>query len=155
MEVCGEKDLHPVHTARSRLTYCFTLKHHGAGSPSDSRWLPELSRDEKFGVFDMVDRLDLSDDEGNLHGIRVRTGGSRTEILPLGTRYELIARFWEQGVSHWHGHPLWPILQRGATNRSRQGYVPPRRVFERMVQANVLSAIQARRLKTGHHIRNL
>ncbi len=156
MEVCEARDIHPQPTQRSGHTYCFTPKHHGAGSKTDSQWLPDLPRIEEFAVFDLADRLDLSDPDGNLYGLRIRQGGTRPEILKLGTRQELIARFWaEEGPRHWHGHPLWPIDEQGSLNRKSQKYQPPREVFDRMVEAGLLNAAQARRLRIGSHVRNI
>lgn len=154
MEVCEAKDIHPQTTHRSGHTYCFTPKHHGAGSKTDSQWLPEpdLTRDEEFAVFDLADLHDLSDPDGNLYGLRIGRGETEGEILALGTRGECIARFWaEQRPRHWHGHPLWPIDVRGAPNRRAQRYRPPPSVFEKMVEAGLISRPQARRLKAGKY----
>ena len=78
------------------------------------------------------------------------------EVLELGTRHEIIARFWvEAERNHWHGHPLWPVNAEGPLNRKGQAYRPPKEVFARMVAENLLTEIQAGRLKTGRHLRNL
>jgi hypothetical protein len=100
MEVCEPRDIHDQPTRSDRrLRYCFTPKHHGAGSKSDSQWLPEpdLPRHEEFAVFDMADFHQLADPDGNLYGLRIRQVDERREILELGTRHEYIARFWAQG----------------------------------------------------------
>jgi hypothetical protein len=94
MEVCEARDIHDRTTQLSHLTYCFTPKHHGAGSRSDARWLPGLPRAEEFAVFDMADLHQLSDDDGNLYGLRIRQDNTSREVLELGTRHEMIARFW-------------------------------------------------------------
>jgi hypothetical protein len=156
MEVCGERDIHPRTTRRNQLTYCFTPKHHGAGLKSDACWLPSLSRAEEFAVFDMADWHQLSDDDGNLYGLHIRQNDAKREILELGTRHELIAHFWaETQQNHWHGYPLWPVSDKGPLNRKKQDCRPPKEVFDKMMAENVLTRIQAGRLRTGRHVRNL
>lgn len=156
MEVCGEDDLYPQCTTRSHLIYCFYAKHHGAGSATDGRWLPELTRADEFAVFEMADYNDLGDEEGNLYGLRIVVIDEKQRIKVLGTRYELIARFWAaEGQAHWHGHPLWPILEKGSSNRKNQRYRPPTEVFDRMLESGLITRTQSRRLKTGNHVRNL
>lgn len=104
MDVCGPEDIHGRPTARSGLTYCFTPKHRGAGSTGDARWRPDLSREEEFGVFE------IADDNGNLYGLYLVKEGGRWQILGLGIRGELIARFWHEAPAvPWHDHLLWPI----------------------------------------------
>jgi hypothetical protein len=158
MEVCEPRDIHGQLTQLNRLTYCFTPKHHGAGSKSksDSQWLPNLPRPEEFAVFDMADIHQLAGPDGNLYGLRIRQVGERREILELGTRHEYIARFWaEEQQRHWHGHPLWPIQTKETQNRKGQRYCPPREVFDRMVREGLLTANQSVRLRTAKHLRNL
>jgi len=156
MEVCEPRDVHPQATRLNHLSYCFTPKHHGAGLKSDACWLPDLPRLEEFAVFDMADWHQLSDNDGNLYGLRIRQDNTFREILELGTRHEMIARFWvEADQNHWHGHPLWPVLDKGPLNRKRQAYRPPKEAFDQMVAANILTEIQAGRLKTARHLRNL
>jgi len=156
MEVCEARDIHDRTTQLHHHSYCFTPKHHGAGSRSDACWLPNLPRAEEFAVFDMADLHQLSDDDGNLYGLRIRQNNTKREVLELGTRHEVIARFWvEARRNHWHGHPLWPVIAKGPLNRKSQDYSPPKEVFAKMVAANVLTEIQAGRLKTARHLRNL
>jgi hypothetical protein len=156
MEVCGEDDLHPERTSRRHLVYCFYPKHHGAGSSTDACWLPELTRPEEFAVFEMADYNDLSDEAGNLYGLRIVVIDEKRLFEELGTRHELIARFWAaEEQEHWHGHPLWPVREKRSLNRKRQRYSPPREVLDRMVESGVLTLNQSRRLKTGDHVRNL
>lgn len=153
MEVCEAKDVHDKPTRENNLSYCFTPKHHGAGSKTDSRWLPDLSRAEEFAVFDLADSHQLGEPDGNLYGLRIREEGLNREILELGTRHEYIARFWaEPQQRHWHGHPLWPIVEKGPLNRKAQRYRPSKDVFDRMVKTGLLSEAQATRLKKGSHI---
>jgi hypothetical protein len=104
----------------------------------------------------MADLHQLSDNDGNLYGLRIRQNNTKREVLELGTRHEMIARFWvEAQQNHWHGHPLWPVIAKGPLNRKSQAYSPPKEVFAKMVAANVLTEIQAGRLKTARHLRNL
>jgi hypothetical protein len=151
MDVCGATDIHEVLTQRSRLSYCFTPKHHGAGDRDASRWLRTLSRAEEFQVFNMADIHELRDDEGNLYGLRIQQTGTVRQLLELGEAHEQIAQFWfeEREDAHWHGYPLWPV--RGASQKCR----PPKEVFDRMVAEALLSAAKARRLRNGSHVRNL
>lgn len=156
MDACPDEAIHDQATRRSHLTYCFTAKHHGAGLKSDSRWSPALSRQEEFAVFDMADENQLSDADGNLYGLRIAGLGEQRRILALGSRNELIARFWaEDAEAPWHGHPLWPVITRDSLNRKKQGNAPPKAVFDRMVEANVLTEVQAARIRTARHIGNL
>lgn len=154
MEICQVRDIHPHRTTLSQLSYCFTPKHHGAGSRSDSCWL--LTRVEEFGVFDMADQHQLSDEAGNLYGLFIRAIGGYRELMVLGTRNEQVACFWSAPQqSHWHGHPRWPIRGTDSTNRGRQDYGPPKFVLDRMVLAGILNTNEIRRLKTGNHLRRL
>jgi hypothetical protein len=156
MEVCEDKDVYEQRTRLSGLAYCFTPKHHGGGSRTDSRWLPDLPRAEEFSVFDMADAHGLNDDKGNLYGLRIRESTQGRELLELGVWHETIARFWfEAPPAHWHGHPLWRVGDGGPENRRGQRYCPPKTVFDRMVQANIVNVVQASRLKAGKHIRKL
>jgi hypothetical protein len=164
MDVCTEKDIHDDVTQRGRLRYCFTPKHHGAGRPSDSRWLPGLTRPEEFQIFDMADLHELRDGDGNLYGLRISGAPGNRRLLELGDKHEQVARFWAEGrpVDPWHGHPLWPLRSKyedrrpkGAENRAKQGCCPPREVFDRMVGLGILPASKASRLKAGNHVGKL
>jgi hypothetical protein len=144
-----DPDLHP-HPTPSGYRYYFYPKHHGAGRPTDARWLPEMSREEEFAVFVMADRYELSDDKGDLYGLRIRGTVPTHEILILGTRYEQVARFWNPSQSsHWHGYPLWPIIQRGSLNRKDQKNRPPKEVLQKMVDSGLLNEKQLYRLMKG------
>jgi hypothetical protein len=144
-----DPDLHPDATP-SGYRYYFHPKHHGAGSPTDARWLPEMSRAAEFAVFVMADIHELNDEKGDLYGLRIWGTIPAHEILLLGTRYEQVAHFWNppQG-SPWHGYPLWPIIQKGSLNRKDQKNRPPREVLETMAQAGLLDQIQCHRLMKG------
>jgi hypothetical protein len=128
--------------------YFFYDKHHGRGGPEASRWLPELSDDDEFAIFDQADLLDLSDEHGNLYGIRVGLEHDR-EVLPLGTRQQQIAKFpiSRQGTP-WHGFPLGPLEYRTS------GPAPPVRdlpgePLSKMVNHGLLTGAQRRRLLKG------
>jgi hypothetical protein len=157
MEVCTEKDIHEGVTERGQLRYCFTPKHHGAGLPSDSRWLPDLTRLEEFQVFDMADFHELRDEDRDLYGLRISGAPGNRELLDLGCKHEKVARFWAEGrpTDPWHGHPLWPLRSKHAENRAKQGCCPPREVFDRMIEVGILSAKQASRLKIAKHVGKL
>jgi len=157
MEACAEKDIHNQATRRRHLTYCFYPKHHGAGTKSDARWSPDLSRPQEFAVFDMADASQLEDEEGNLYGLHILHSEGRARILPLGERNEMIARFWveDNPENPWHGHPLWPIQARDSLNRKQQARRPPKIVFDRMVLAGLVSENNALRLRAGRHLGNL
>ncbi len=79
-----------------------TPKHHGAGLPSDSRWLPDLTRPEEFQVFDMADFHELRDEDGDLYGLRISGDpGNRQLALShwgLG-RLDSFKRFAAQGFA--------------------------------------------------------
>jgi hypothetical protein len=144
-----DRDIHPD-PSPSGYRYYFHPKHHGAGSPSDAKWLPEMTREEEFEVFAMADRHHLSDDGGDLYGLRISGSIPDHEILFLGTRYEQVAHFWEASEgSPWHGYPLWPILRRDSLNRKGQQYRPPKEVLEKMVGAGLLTDKQRYRLMKG------
>ncbi len=144
-----DRDVHPE-LSPSGYRYYFYPKHHGAGPLEAARWLPEMSPDEEFSVFVLADTHHLSDDRGNLYGLRIRGPVPDHEILFLGTRYEQVARFWEAAAnSPWHGYPLWPIIQRGSLNRKSQQYRPPRDALQKMVDSRLLTDKQRYRLLKG------
>ena len=62
--------IHSVPTRRSGYLYLFYDKHHGRGGPEAAQWLPSLSLDDEFDVFDVADRDDLSDERGWLYGMQ-------------------------------------------------------------------------------------
>src|SRR5437016_1851091 len=75
--------IHHVPTRRSGYHYQFYDKHHGRGAPDVARWLPSMSHDEEFTVFDTADLHDISDERGWIYGVRPRDGAG--EIPDLGT----------------------------------------------------------------------
>jgi hypothetical protein len=83
MPTLTEVVVHGRRTTRREYQYQFTPKHHGANA-SAAQWLPELSLDEEFDIFDAADEHDLSDDDGRLYGVQ---GEGRRELLaPTGHR---------------------------------------------------------------------
>src|SRR5436189_3970358 len=81
--------VHPQVTGRSQYQYQFTPKHHGADVTA-AQWLPSLSFEEEFAVFDTADQHDLSDSDGRLYGV----GMHEQEELPfIGTWNQQIAEF--------------------------------------------------------------
>ena len=93
MSVGGEPGhLFPRRTERRGYRYFFYDKHHGRGGPEAARWATDILEEEEFGIFDQADRLDLSDKQGNLYGIRLRTLRQR-EVLLLGTLGQQVAKF--------------------------------------------------------------
>ena len=164
MDVCGPEDIHGRPTASSGLMYCFRPKHRGAGSAGDARWRPDLSREEEFGVFEIADANGWSDDNGNLYGLYLVKEGGRWQILELGIRGELIARFWHEAPAvPWHGHPLWPIeaSRSGAGgSRSKIDEKQLKIALKNMSTAGlskqvVISEVHRKRLLTGKHVRYL
>ena len=57
-----------IRISRRNLQYEFTTKHHG-GNKAAARWLPDLSLDEEFSVFDLADFRELADEDGALYGL--------------------------------------------------------------------------------------
>ncbi len=140
----------PEPTNPKGYRYYFYPKHHGAGNATDSRWHPEISRQEEFTIFEIAVRLDLADEGGNLYNVRKAADGT---ILELGVFHEQVARFWKPSTETeaWHGHPLWPV-EAGPSNRARQENRPGRSVFRKLVEQGVLSKAQSHRLNNGKNI---
>ena len=91
----------------------FYDKHHGRGAPDAARWLPILSRDDEFAVFDVADREDLSDERGWLY-VDAARGTRQGHIPDLGTWSQQIAEFpLARSNDPWHGYPLWPLGEEG------------------------------------------
>jgi hypothetical protein len=141
---------HPEPTRRSGYRYRFTAKHHGGGSASDARWLPDLSEADEFAVFDDADELQLADEGGNLYGA-LRDGV--TSLRYLGTWQQQLAEFpCASAGSPWHGYPAWPLNEEAASNRRGEKCRPPREVFDRMVATGLITAAMRKRLKGGNHV---
>ena len=108
-------------------------------------------------MFNMADLHELRDEDGDLYGLRISGEPGNRQLLKLGEKHEQVARFWAEGnpTDPWHGHPLWPLRSKHAENRAKQGCCPPQEVFDRMVEAGILSAKQASRLKIAKHVGKL
>lgn len=140
--------IHPMPT-RNGKRYLFYDKHHGRGGPDAAQWLPTISHDEEFAVFETADFHELSDDRGWLYGVRVGSGG---EVLDLGTRGQRMAAFpFARPDEVWHGYPLWALDEAGPANRRGEKHRPSRDVFRRMEEANLLTARDRKRLWKGVH----
>src|ERR1700678_1745929 len=95
---------HPLRTRHSEHQYFFYLKHHNAGKSEDAQWLPNLTHDEEFAVFDLADLHNLSNAKGDLYGLHLSPEGF---VMSLGTREEQIAEFPLAQEGHpWHGYPV-------------------------------------------------
>jgi hypothetical protein len=142
--------LHPRPTERSGYRYLFTAKHHGGGSTTDARWLPDLCEDDEFAVFNEADVKDLADEDGNLYGaLQDGEGGLRF----LGTWQQQIAEFpHTEGELPWHGYPLWAVNDLGPANRRRQQYRPAKSVFDRMAATGLIARAMRKRLMKGDHV---
>jgi hypothetical protein len=133
--------LHPQRTQRSAFQYFFYDKHHGK-DPLASQWLAEIKQDEEFAVFDLADLHGLSDDKGNLFGLRL---GPASAILELGTDSQQVAEFpASQPQQAWHGYPMWPLKSRG-----RPRLASPKQGLLKMVAAQLLTRPQYQRLIKG------
>jgi hypothetical protein len=133
---------HSTVTRGRGLRYLFTPKHHGAVLDA-AQWLPSLSFEEEFAVFDDADVHELRDDDGNLYGVRREAEGSLSYI---GTRKEQVAEFpVARDGEAWHGYPVYPLTEMGQRHR------PDRSVFNRMVEAGLINRSQRRRLLKGNH----
>jgi hypothetical protein len=111
-------------------------------------WLPEISHDTEFSIFDNADLRQIADHRGWLYG--VFPDGNR-ELRSLGTWDEQVAEFQPatSPADPWHGYPQWPLDETGPPNRRRQQHCPERLVFNLMVTAGLITKIQRKRLLTG------
>ena len=139
--------VHPEPTRKHKYQYLFAGKHHGGGSPTDARWLPEITRDEEFAIFDEADFHDLFEENGWLYGV---LRASPKELRELGTWKQQIAEFpySREGVP-WHGYPIFPVNDEAPPNRSGEKMRPPKEVFQKMEQAGLISKRQRKRLFKG------
>lgn len=140
--------VHSEVTERSHYAYQFTPKHHGA-VPGAAQWLPSLSLDEEFHVFNVADRESLCDNRGWLYGMH-KVGD---ELVDLGTWSQQIAEFPAATAGQaWHGYPIWAVNDELAPdNRRGQKMRPDRTVFDKMEAAGMLTKRQRRRLLKGDH----
>lgn len=147
--------LHPEST-RQGYRYLFRDKHHRRdakdrvldGGPA--QWLPELSHDEEFAIFNKAADKELSDERGSLYGIRISPGG---KILDLGTWEQQVAKFPFTRLNEpWHGYPLGPLKEKGPPNRKGEKHRPSKDVFDKMEKAGLLTAQKRKRLSRGDHV---
>ncbi len=142
--------LHPHRTDRSRHQYFFYDKHHKAGYSEDAQWLPEMTHDEEFAVFNLADSHDLSNAKGDLYGLHLSAEGN---VMMLGTREEQVAEFpLPQGDHPWHGDPAWPIMRLERDKKERK-YPAPHEALKKMTQAGLITENQRKRLARGKHTR--
>jgi hypothetical protein len=148
MPTLTEVEVHDQRTTRSDYQYQFTPKHHGA-DPGAAQWLPELSLEEEFAIFDVADEHDLSDDDGRLYGVQRDADES---LRYIGIWHEQVAKFplAREGEA-WHGYPAYPLVDEGPENRRGQSSRPAGAVFGKMVRAGLISQSQRRRLMKGDH----
>jgi len=144
-----EPEIHPQRTGRNKR-YMFTPKHHGADKEA-ATWLPEITREQEFSVFDLADFHEICDDRGWLYGVLPMEGGLRL----LGTRREQIAEF--QGGNEqeapWHGYPVYPHIKGLAPpNRSGDRCRPAKEVFHKLHSAGLITRVQRTRLSKGRHV---
>ena len=143
--------LHPRRSERSHHQYFFYDKHHKAGYSEDAQWLPEMTHDEEFAVFDLADLHEISNEKGNLYGLHLSP--ERRKILMLGTREEQVAEFpLPQGDHPWHGYPAWPIMRLDRDKKERK-YPAPRDALEKMKDEGLITENQRKRLASGKHAR--
>jgi hypothetical protein len=149
MSVGGEPGhVHPVPTQRNAYRYFFYDKHHGRGGPEAAQWALDLSENEEFGIFDQADLLDLSDDRGNLYGIRLGLEPER-QVLALETLRQQIAKFPRARVGQeWHGFPFGPIDGNLAPPHPPNRPLP-KDALQKMVDARLLTGADRRRLLKG------
>jgi hypothetical protein len=141
----------PEATRRSGYRYQFYDKHHGRGGLDAAQWLPTLTREEEFLVFDTADLNQLSDDRGWLYGMRPRNESG--DIPDLGTWGQQLAEFpFARPKEPWHGYPLWPLVEDGPENRRGERSRPSRRVFHRMEELGLLTRREKKRLYKGNHL---
>ena len=136
--------IHPVPTRRSGYRYLFYVKHHGGDSRA-AQWLPSMSHEEEFGVFDAADQNEISDEREWLYGIRPR---DEAGLIPdLGTWEQQIAEFPRARPNEaWHGYPLLALSDAAPDNRKREKCRPSKAVFLKMEAAGMLRDRERKRL---------
>jgi hypothetical protein len=140
---------HSRRTQRNQRRYLFAAKHHGA-NPAAATWLSEIGNDTEFSIFDAADEGQFHDDRGWLYGILPDGEGGLRE---LGVWEEQVAEF-QPGVNledPWHGYPKWALSDEGPKNRRKQQARPDIVVFDRMIEAGLITLLQRRRLLGGKH----
>jgi hypothetical protein len=141
--------LHLQTTRRNNHLYFFYDKHHKAGYSEDAQWLPDMTHDQEFAVFDLADFHDFSNEKGDLYGLHLSPERS---IRYLGTRNEQVAEFpFPQRAHPWHGYPSWPIT-RLKRDKKELKYPAPKDALEKMKDAGLLTENQRKRLVRGKHL---
>jgi hypothetical protein len=131
---------HSSQTQRSQYRYLFTAKHHG-GNKSAAMWLPGISQNTEFSIFDNADLRQIADSRGWLYGVLLDDNG---KLQDIGTCEEQVAEF-QPGASSgdpWHGYPQWALDETGPPNRRKQHCCPEREVFNQMAAAGMITKIQ-------------
>jgi hypothetical protein len=126
---------HPIATDENGYRYQFTPKHHGAVAHA-AQWLPSLTLDEEFAVFNSADGHNLTDDRGWLYGVE----RSVDTLRDLGTWTQQIAEFPCPNAGHpWHGYPIWAVNDDAPDNRRGHRFRPDRSVFNKMLAAGLIT----------------
>ena len=137
----------PRPTSRSGLVYRFTPKHHDGHDPNAARWLPELTREEEFAVFELADDHEIVDAGGKLYGL---LRGEGETVRTLGTWYQQLAEFpVARPGEPWHGYPIYPVSGEAPENRRGDACRPGKEVFERLFTAGLIDRREKQRLKRG------
>jgi hypothetical protein len=141
--------VHDRTTDRSHYQYQFTPKHHGAGGDA-AQWLPSLTLQEEFAVFNSADQHELSDDVGRLYGV---LPNGEDGLRDLGTWNQQVAEFpFAREGEVWHGYPLWPLNELAPQTRQGEKYRPAKEVFDKMIHAGLITRRHRRRLLKGDHV---
>lgn len=152
MPALSEIVVHPQLSERSHYRYQFTPKHHGHGSgykPPASEWIAEMTLETEFGIFNAADFHAIRDDDENMYGILRDDEG---ELLMLGIWNEQVAEFPRtRDGEAWHGYPLYPLVEQGPESRRGQKCRPEKVVFDRMVDAALITPRQRKRLLKGDY----
>src|ERR1700683_2023110 len=147
MSAATENVEHSAVTQRSGYRYFFYAKHHG-GDTTAAMWLPSMSREVEFSIFDRGDLHEIVDEREWIYGILVDDDG---DLMEIGQWDEQVAEF-QPGTpigEPWHGYPQWPVDRLGPPNRRGQQSCPARTVFDRMLAAAMINKVQRKRLLTG------
>jgi hypothetical protein len=140
--------VHDGETTRSGYRYHCTPKHHGQ-DPNAAQWLPALTLDEEFAIFNAADEHDLSDEGGQLYGVQQQGEG----LGYIGIWHEQVAEFpFAREGEAWHGYPVYPLVDEGPEYRRGERSRPAGIVFSKMVRAGLISPSQRRRLMKGDHV---
>jgi hypothetical protein len=148
MPTLSDVVVHGATTSTNHYRYQFTPKHHGADRDA-AQWLPELSLEGEFAVFDSADQHALSDEEGWLYGVQVEGDSLRD----LGTWTQQMAEFPSARPGEaWHGYPIWSVNELAPPNRRGQKMRPDKEVFLKMQRTGLLSERLRKRLFKGDHV---